>query len=216
MSQDNPEQQRVAVEALEQAYRRLQVSAGAATAGMAFDLKASTAEIRRMEREASSLSRSIGSGLRRAFDSAIFGGGKLSDVFRDLALSMSRTVLNSALAPVQSSLGGVVSGFFNMFEKGAAMSSGRVRAFAKGGVVAGPTMFPMRGGAGLMGEAGPEAIMPLTRGADGSLGVKAEGGAGARQVIVNINTADAESFRRSQSQVAASIARAVRRGERNM
>ena len=35
-----------------------------------------------------------------------------------------------------------------------------------------PTLFPMRGGAGLMGEAGPEAIMPLARGADGKLGVR--------------------------------------------
>ncbi|MDE9447754.1 phage tail tape measure protein, partial [Xenorhabdus bovienii] len=36
-----------------------------------------------------------------------------------------------------------------------------------------PTLFAFAKGAGLMGEAGPEAIMPLTRGADGSLGVRA-------------------------------------------
>ena len=49
---------------------------------------------------------------------------------------------------------------------------GGVTAFASGGVVGGPTMFGYRGGAGLMGEAGPEAIMPLKRGSNGALGVQ--------------------------------------------
>ncbi len=52
------------------------------------------------------------------------------------------------------------------------------------GVVAAPTYFPMAGGAGLMGEAGPEAIMPLARGPDGKLGVAA--GASPRPVSVNV------------------------------
>jgi len=52
---------------------------------------------------------------------------------------------------------------------------GNVVPFASGGVVGGPTTFPMRGGqTGLMGEAGPEAIMPLRRGRDGKLGVAAQ------------------------------------------
>lgn len=60
------------------------------------------------------------------------------------------------------------------FAKGGAFVGG-VQAFANGGaftnsVVSSPTTFPM----GLMGEAGPEAIMPLSRTADGSLGVRAE------------------------------------------
>lgn len=47
-----------------------------------------------------------------------------------------------------------------------------------GSVVSSPTMFAFAKGAGLMGEAGPEAIMPLTRAADGSLGVRAIGSGG--------------------------------------
>ena len=86
--------------------------------------------------------------------------------------------------------------------------------FADGGIVNSPTLFPMRGGTGLMGEAGPEAIMPLARGADGRLGVR--GGAGGVNVTVNIQTPDAQSFARSQSQVAALMARAVTRGQRNL
>ena len=69
-------------------------------------------------------------------------------------------------------------------------------------------------GTGLMGEAGPEAIMPLTRGADGSLGVKAQGGQ-AVNVTMNITTPDVSGFQRSQSQVAASMSRALSRGQRN-
>lgn len=85
--------------------------------------------------------------------------------------------------------------------------------FANGGVVSGPTTFPMRGGTGLMGEAGPEAIMPLSRGADGKLGVRMQGQS-ATTVVMNISTPDVEGFRRSQSQIAAQMGRALGRGQR--
>jgi len=55
-----------------------------------------------------------------------------------------------------------------------ANSAPPVRPFADGGVVNSPTLFPMANGAGLMGEAGPEAIMPLKRGKNGKLGVQTE------------------------------------------
>lgn len=64
----------------------------------------------------------------------------------------------------------------NFAAKGATFSNG-IAKFATGGIVHGPTLFPFAdGGAmqmGLMGEAGPEAILPLQRGADGALGVRA-------------------------------------------
>lgn len=61
--------------------------------------------------------------------------------------------------------------------KGNVFAGGRLVPFARGGVVSGPTTFPMAGNRiGLMGEAGPEAILPLARGADGSLGVRGGGG----------------------------------------
>jgi len=109
----------------------------------------------------------------------------------------------------------LVNGFLP-FKNGGAISSGRVRAFASGGIVDGPTSFPMRGGMGLMGEAGPEAIMPLTRGADGKLGVRGAGGGGSVHVTMNVSTPDAESFQRSKSQIAAQLSRAMSRGNRNL
>jgi hypothetical protein len=74
--------------------------------------------------------------------------------------------------------GGVVDSF----------SGGNVIPFASGGVVGSPTNFAMSGGrTGLMGEAGPEAIMPLKRGPDGKLGVEAAGGGGAVTIQQNFN-----------------------------
>jgi phage-related minor tail protein len=71
------------------------------------------------------------------------------------------------------------------------------------------------GGLGLAGEAGPEAILPLARGPDGRLGVSANGGGGAPNVVVQIATPDPGSFRRAEAYLTGQIARAVARGQRN-
>jgi hypothetical protein len=83
--------------------------------------------------------------------------------------------------------------------KGAVFNAGRVTPMARGGVVTQPTLFPMQRGAGLMGEAGPEAVMPLTRTSTGELGVKAQGA--AQEIVVNIinNTGAAVTHQRRQS-----------------
>ena len=59
---------------------------------------------------------------------------------------------------------------------GAVFSGGQTMTeYAMGGVVNTPTIFPMKTGTGLMGESGPEAIMPLKRGKGGKLGVESSG-----------------------------------------
>ncbi len=73
---------------------------------------------------------------------------------------------------------------------GNAFNNGKVIPFAYGGVVNRATPFGMRGGnLGVMGEAGPEAILPLKRGSDGRLGVAAQGGNGGSVVNVSVNYA---------------------------
>ena len=173
-------------------------------------------------REVSSLSTSIGGGLRRAFDGLVFDGIKLSDALKTVARTMADSVYNIALRPVQQAVGGAVANGLNgllsglfPFEKGAGFAQGRVMPFARGGVVSSPTTFPMRGGRGLMGEAGPEAILPLTRGPDGRLGVQSQGGGRAVTIVMNVTTPDVQGFARSQSQIAAQMSRALSRGERN-
>lgn len=85
--------------------------------------------------------------------------------------------------------------------------------FARGGIVNRPTVFPFARGIGLMGEAGPEAIMPLKRGPDGKLGVA--GGGGGQVVNVTIMAQDAGSFfGKNGRQVTRELAAAVDRGRR--
>ena len=74
---------------------------------------------------------------------------------------------------------------------GNAFAAGHLIPFANGGVVSSATMFPMARGMGVMGEAGPEAIMPLERGTDGRLGVRAQGGGQGGVVINQTITIDA-------------------------
>lgn len=164
-----------------------------------------TAELRAEMQDLSKLADSFGNKLVNAFASAIVHGRSLSDVMKGVVLSLSQSALSAALKP----LGNLVGGFLGNAIGGKAMP------FADGGIVNSPVLFPMRGGTGLMGEAGPEAIMPLARGSDGSLGVRSSGGR-ATHVTVNISTPDIQSFRQSQSQIAALMNRAVSRGARNL
>jgi hypothetical protein len=173
-------------------------------------------------REVGVLSNGIGGGLRRAFDGLVFDGMKLSDALKGVARTMIDTVYGVAMKPVQNALGGAIAnglsgllGGLMPFEKGGAFAQGRVMPFAKGGVVAQPVGFAMRGGRGLMGEAGPEAIMPLARGPDGRLGVQSAGGGRAVTVVMNITTPDVQGFQRSQTQIAAQAQRMLARGQNN-
>lgn len=172
-------------------------------------------------KEVNTLSAGIGGGLRRAFDGLVFDGGKLSDALKSVGQSIADTVYGIAIKPVQNAIGGFLANGLNSllggaaFADGAAFSQGRVMPFAKGGIVSSPTAFAMRGGQGLMGEAGPEAIMPLARGADGRLGVQAGGGGRSVTVVMNITTPDVQGFQRSQGQIAAQAQRALSRGQRN-
>src|SRR4029079_15393653 len=88
-----------------------------------------------------------------------------------------------------------------------------VRRCARGGVFSAPTLFPLAPGLGLMGEAGAEAVLPLARSSDGTLGVRSGKGAPIA-VTLNVTTPDADSFRQSEAQVTAMLARAVARGRR--
>ncbi|MGJ8610795.1 MAG: phage tail tape measure protein [Octadecabacter sp.] len=212
------------LDALESEAKALEQTLGSVTAMTdAFDGQLNRMKITLGEtsRDLGNLERGFSGGLRKAFDGLVFDGNSLSDALSTLGTAMSNTVYNNALKPVTDHFGGLLAsgvnslvGSLSPFEKGGAFSQGRVTPFAKGGVVSGPMNFPMRGGTGLMGEAGPEAIMPLTRGADGKLGVASQGGQ-AVNITMNISTPDTAGFKRSQSQIAASVGRALGRGQRN-
>lgn len=113
----------------------------------------------------------------------------LQQMVADVISSNIKNILTDALTPSGGGGGGFFAKLFGglLFSANGNVFSGgsQVQAYADGGVVSGPTVFPMTGGkTGLMGEAGPEAIMPLTR-IGGKLGVQAQGG--AVDVVVRVD-----------------------------
>ena len=198
------------IESLEDQVAALEATLGATSTVVA----AFEGELSRMRdtmlftgREVNGLSTSIGSGLRRAFEGLAFDGMKLDEALKTVSRTIVDSFFNAAIKPVQNAFGGFVANGLNGLLS-------QVQPFAKGGIVSGPTNFATRGGMGLMGEAGPEAIMPLARGADGRLGIQAGGGRPVT-VVMNITTPDVQGFARSQSQIAEQAARALSRGQRN-
>lgn len=156
------------------------------------------------------LSERFGANLARALAGAVVQGRSLDGVLKQLALSLSSTLLSQALAPLTGALSGLLGNLLSG-------TAGSVMPFAAGGVIAAPSYFPLPGGGtGLAGEAGPEAIVPLARGSDGRLGIRGAGGGGNLTVTMNVTTPDAESFRRSEGQLTAMLARAAARGRRGL
>lgn len=164
------------------------------------------------------LSESFGTQMAGALKGAVVSGREFDDVLRRIGLNLAGLALKQGLQPLQSLAGSLFSGLVGglagilPFAKGGV--PGHVVPFAGGGVVSAPTYFPLGGNLGLMGEAGSEAILPLRRGADGSLGVAAAGTAAPVNVVFNVTAQDAASFRKSEAQITGMLARAVSRGTR--
>jgi hypothetical protein len=150
------------------------------------------------------LIRGAGQSLSNAMTDIAFSGKGMNDVMNDMVESLAKVAyqvmivqplidaLKGSMAaagmtwnPSAPTYGPPVTAMPNA--NGNAFAGGSVVPFAKGGVVSSPMLFPMSGGqTGLMGEAGPEAIMPLKRGKDGKLGVAA-GGSSTQVNIYNSN-----------------------------
>lgn len=163
------------------------------------------------------LSESFGRQLVGAMKDATVSGRSLDDMLRRIGLNLAGTALSQGMQPLSNLASGLFAGIGKAlpFAKGGV--PGGVTPFANGGVVAAPTYFPMGKATGLMGEAGAEAILPLRRSADGRLGVAASGGGGGGvNVVFNVTTQDASSFRKSEAQITGMLARAVSHGSRTL
>jgi TP901 family phage tail tape measure protein len=144
---------------------------------------------------------------------AAIEGGKLVDVLGQVADALARMILQQS---IEQTLGDFIPGGGGgagapgglPSRLGNAFSGGRLMQFASGGVLNGPMLFPMNRGVGLAGEAGPEAILPLRRDAQGRLGVGAHGG--GTNVVVNVQgVRNTTEFRLSERQIARSLKRKV-------
>lgn len=161
----------------------------------------------------------------QTFDTAVNGVAQgtqsMSDAFENMTkailLQIGKLLAIQGIGSALSGQGGFLGqvGAALLAEKGAVVSGGsHLTAYAKGGVVSGPTLFPMKNGAGLMGEAGAEAVMPLTRMSNGNLGVESSG----MNVVINNNASGVEVRPRQTDQgltidvVMSAVSQAVRRG----
>ena len=136
-------------------------------------------------------------------DAMIRGTTDMEDAVKNmvkvLIIELSRLAATQAIKGLfAGSSSGFLQSIASNLADGGVVSGGQVKAFAKGGVVNSPTIFPMaRGGAvGLMGEAGSEAVMPLTRDSKGRLSVHG----GGMNVVVNNNAAGVSVMPRQTDQ----------------
>ncbi|EOI3519952.1 phage tail tape measure protein [Cronobacter dublinensis] len=130
--------------------------------------------------------------LQMAVVNAMGGGSSGSGLFGSLLGGIAGGIAGGAAG--DGNAGMAIQNYGSSFKfnaKGGVYSSADLSSYS-GSVVDTPTFFAFAKGAGVMGEAGPEAIMPLTRDATGRLGVKAlgsgtQGGAGVSVSIGTIN-----------------------------
>lgn len=131
-----------------------------------------------------------------------------AQALKNLAKQLAQMALYQGLSKAFPSIFGA-NGYVPLVKSanGNVFEGGNVIPFATGGIVSRPTIFPMAKGTGLMGEAGPEAILPLTR-VGGKLGVAAVGGGGTSVTVIN-NSGQPSRQERSQGPDGREIIRVV-------
>ena len=162
-----------------------QFAAGAAIAEQLHQQDKLNEAVTETDRLFGSIKDTVATGLNNAIMGLIDGTKSLSESLSGILRQMASLFLQAGIGSFAGPDGKGGSGLLGLFANGGVIAKNKIVPFAYGGVVNKPTLFPMANGAGLMGEAGPEAIMPLRRGRDGRLGVEASGGIG--NIIVNVD-----------------------------
>jgi hypothetical protein len=165
---------------------------GGADKGLPSVLNDLVPEVKKLEGAAGRMQQSFAD----AFTDVVLGAKSAKEAISGLLQMAARALVNSAISNLFA---------FVFSANGNVFSNGGVVPFADGGVVGGPTTFPMSGGkTGVMGEAGPEAIMPLKRGADGKLGVAAQ--QEPRRLEVVVTAEEGEMFTPRVRQISGNVA----------
>lgn len=150
--------------------------------------EAETRKLIEAEQQREQLMQTIEGHIENAFMSMVDGSKSVEDAFKSMLRNIILAIYQQKVAePAAKALGGLfdtaIKAIFPSANGNVFLNGSHVQAYASGGVVNRATMFPMRSGVGIMGEAGPEAIMPLKRGKNGKLGVQMEGS--SQPVVVN-------------------------------
>lgn len=173
---------------------------------VAVNVEVDASTLRRELTEAERLSRRFGLALGDALEAGVVRGSSLSQVLQGLGSRLSSIALSAALRPVENAFGSIFSGL-------ARGLLGGVSPVGATGLAAPADLrtavAAASAGAGQGAAAGASV-------AAGSGDPRSAFGPGHGPVTVNIATPDAESFRRSEAQVSAALARAVARGRRGL
>jgi len=142
---------------------------------------------------------------------AIIASNKLAEQIIGLGASLLGSTNGGGIVEGGGNLSGQIGSYLSVNAKGNVYDqSGKVTAFAKGGIVNKPTVFKFAKGTGLMGEAGAEAILPLKRTSSGDLGVQAtvnggQSGVVIQQLIVNVEQKEDETSQEQSEQIGKAI-----------
>jgi len=159
-------------------------------------------------------------GFGQAFDLLIQGTENWGDSLRNIAATVLQDiarqliqiyVINQAISAI-SKLFPAPSGTIPVAAvaaNGLAFAKNGIQPFAMGGIVNKPTLFKYADGGtgrfGLMGEAGPEAIIPLKRGRDGRLGVSGGGGVNVGEINITVQNTGENLTPAAQKQLASQV-----------
>lgn len=165
-----------------------------------------------LKKQTDDIGKDIGLTFSSAFEDAVVSGKKFSDILKGIGDDLLRLLVRRNITePIVGAISGfnwgsLLAGFLGS-AKGNAFGPSGVIPFATGGIVNSPTLFGFAGGrTGMMGEAGPEAILPLKRGRDGKLGVQSAGMGG---VVINQTINVAAGASRNEVLQAAATAKAA-------
>jgi lambda family phage tail tape measure protein len=130
------------------------------------------------------------------------------DMVDSMIADITRLIIRTQITgPLAGALNNVIGGFFANADGNVFSGGMPVRAFGHGTIVHNPTVFPMANGIGLMGEEGPEAIMPLRRLPSGRLGVESTGN--NPTYAVNVDARGATDPAATSRQVEVAVDRAL-------
>lgn len=136
-------------------------------------------------KESNDIGKELGITFSSAFEDAAVSGEKFGDVLDGLLKDIEKMLLRKAITePLMNGINGIFGDIFANANGGVYSGAG-ISAYSNS-IVSSPTLFPFAKGTGLMGEAGPEGILPLRRGKDGKLGVTTDG-AGSNVTVNVIN-----------------------------
>lgn len=186
------------------------------------DFPAMIAEGKALDAVLSDLERSagrFGSALTGALSSAVRGGRGLDDILKSTGLRLVDIALSAGLKPLQdvvsTGIGTVFDGLAQGLPKGVGGASGgrAVAPFSDAGSLGTPRFLQGLSGGGAAGG----GVSPVAGQARGGAGASAGGlGGGVPNVVFNVTASDADSFRRSEGQIAAMLTRTVGRGRRGV